>query len=31
LVDWFCANLPMRALQIERDLKLKLRKQGWRV
>jgi hypothetical protein len=31
LVDWFCANHPSRAQQIERGLKLKLRKQGWRV
>ena len=31
LVDWFCATYPMQALQIERDLKIKLGKQGWRV
>jgi hypothetical protein len=31
LVDWFCANHPSRALQIERDLKIRMRKQGWRV
>jgi hypothetical protein len=31
LVDWFCANHPMQALQIERDLRFKMRKQGWRV
>jgi hypothetical protein len=31
LVDWFCATHPMQALRIERDLRLKMRKQGWRV
>ena len=31
LVDWFCATHPMRARRIERDVKIKLRKQGWRV
>jgi hypothetical protein len=31
LVDWFCANHPSRAHQIERDLKIKLGKQGWHV
>jgi hypothetical protein len=31
LVDWFCANHPMQALRIERDLRLKMRKQGWHV
>jgi hypothetical protein len=31
LVDWFRANRPVQALQIERDLRLKMRKQGWRV
>jgi hypothetical protein len=31
LVDWFCANHPTRARQIERDLRLKMCKQGWRV
>jgi hypothetical protein len=31
LVDWFCATHPMRAHRIERDVKIKLRKQGWRV
>jgi hypothetical protein len=31
LVDWFCAAYPMQAFWIERDLKLRIRKQGWRV
>jgi hypothetical protein len=31
LVDWFCANHPAQALRIARDLRLKMRKQGWRV
>jgi hypothetical protein len=31
LVDWFCTAHPMRARRIERDLKIKLRKQGWHV
>ena len=31
LVDWFCTTHPMRVLRIERDLKIKLGKQGWRV
>jgi hypothetical protein len=31
LVDWFCANHPMQALRVERDLKIKMRKQGWHV
>jgi hypothetical protein len=31
LVDWFCANHSAQALQIERDLRLKMRKLGWRV
>jgi hypothetical protein len=31
LVDWFCATHPMRARRIERDLKIKMRKQGWHV
>jgi hypothetical protein len=31
LVDWFVATHPMRALRIERDVKIKMRKQGWRV
>jgi hypothetical protein len=31
LVDWFCTTHPMRARRIERNLKLKMRKQGWRV
>jgi hypothetical protein len=30
LIEWFCATHPMQARRIERDLKLKLRKQGWR-
>jgi hypothetical protein len=29
LVDWFCATHPMQALRIERDIKIKLRKQGF--
>ena len=28
LVEWFCANYPMQAHQIERDVKIKMRKQG---
>jgi hypothetical protein len=31
LVAWFRATHPMQAHRIERDLKLKLRKRGWRV
>jgi hypothetical protein len=31
LVDWFCANHPMQARQIERDVRNKMQKQGWRV
>jgi hypothetical protein len=31
LVDWFCTNHPMQVLRIERDLKIKLSKQGWHV
>ena len=31
LVDWFCTIHPMQVLRIERDLKIKLGKQGWRV
>jgi hypothetical protein len=31
LVDWFCTNHPMQVLRIERDLKIKLGKQGWHV
>jgi hypothetical protein len=31
LVDWFCATHPMRMYRIERDLKTKMREQGWRV
>jgi hypothetical protein len=31
LVDWFCTTHPMQVLRIERDLKLKMGKQGWRV
>jgi hypothetical protein len=31
LVEWFCTTHPMQALRIERDLKIKLGKQGWRV
>ena len=31
LVDWFCANHPAQALQIERDLRIKMRGEGWRV
>jgi hypothetical protein len=29
LVDWYCAVYPFRVQRIERDLKFKLRKQGW--
>jgi hypothetical protein len=31
LVDWFCATHPTRARRIERDVKIKMRKQGWHV
>jgi hypothetical protein len=31
LVDWFCDNYPVQALRIERDLRIRMRKQGWRV
>jgi hypothetical protein len=31
LVDWYCTTNPMQVLRIERDLKIKLRKQGWHV
>ena len=31
LVEWFCTTHPMQALRIERDLKIKLGKQGWHV
>jgi hypothetical protein len=31
LIEWFCATHPMRALRIERDIKIRMRKQGWRV
>jgi hypothetical protein len=31
LVDWFCANHPAQALEIERDVRNKMREQGWRV
>jgi hypothetical protein len=31
LIDWFCATHPMQALRVERDLKTKMRKQGWRI
>jgi hypothetical protein len=31
LIKWFCATHPTRLLQIERDLKIRMRKQGWRV
>jgi hypothetical protein len=31
LIEWFCATHPIRVRRIERDLKIKLRKQGWRV
>jgi hypothetical protein len=28
LIDWFCATNPMQLLRIERDLKLRMQKQG---
>jgi hypothetical protein len=31
LVEWFCATRSMQVLRIERDLKIKLGKQGWHV
>jgi hypothetical protein len=31
LVDWFCVAHPMRMYRIERDLKIRMRKQGWQV
>ena len=31
LIEWFRATHPMQALRVEHDLKLKMRKQGWRV
>jgi hypothetical protein len=31
LIEWFCKNHPMQMYSIERDLRSKLRKQGWRL